>query len=272
MRFEFQKEFLNRIQSSSTGPADFIPCGRLSAQEALRVYQDGYLARLTEALGETYETVWRVLGDEDFFKTCRHYILSHPSQTYNLNLYGERFHELLEGFLAQVARLEWLYQEVFHSAQHIPCELEKFNQSLESKKDFVLSFGPSFRLFASPVSIYSLWRRRQEECLDLSKVLSEESEWLMFYRYAHQTYSKKISNLTFDFFKALLDGESFLNATQKTFSNCTEQEALSLLPEAINLLIQTQVITSVACLANIHPVQVSHDQDESLQSDNPVLV
>ena len=58
-----------------------IPGGNLSTQEALEVYLNGYPARLTDALGQVYEAVWPVLGDEEFFRVCREYILKYPYQS-----------------------------------------------------------------------------------------------------------------------------------------------------------------------------------------------
>ena len=51
-----------------TGALGIRPAGRLkTAASALEVYRRAYVARLTEALGDTYEAVWSVLGDDVFF-------------------------------------------------------------------------------------------------------------------------------------------------------------------------------------------------------------
>ena len=70
--------------------------GKLTAAEAVEVYRGGYPARLTEALGETYEICWRVLGDEAFFAAAHDYIARAPSRTHNLSDYGADFPEFLE--------------------------------------------------------------------------------------------------------------------------------------------------------------------------------
>ncbi|MFX5734457.1 DNA-binding domain-containing protein, partial [Acinetobacter baumannii] len=85
-------------------------------------YRRGYRARLTEALGETYEAVWRVLGDEEFFSATRSFIAEEPSRSYNLSDYGQRFPDFLSaryqqeaGFLGHLAHLEWAFKSCFHS-------------------------------------------------------------------------------------------------------------------------------------------------------------
>src|SRR5687768_3042109 len=82
--FENEKDILELEKSLVAG-------GRLSLQEALGVYSNGYVARLTEALGEIFEGVWWVLGDSGFFEMCKRYIAATPSKSYNLSDYGDGF-------------------------------------------------------------------------------------------------------------------------------------------------------------------------------------
>src|SRR4051812_47348056 len=88
--------------------------GKLTPAEAVGVYRDGYPARMTEALGETFEACWRVLGDEDFLEACRIYSRAAPSVSHNLSDYGGSFPEFLDDrfkkqapFIKDLAVLEW---------------------------------------------------------------------------------------------------------------------------------------------------------------------
>ena len=110
--------------------AEILPAGRLAAPAALDVYGKSYRARLTSALGEIYETVWRAMGDEMFFEIAGQYIAEHPSSTHSLQFYGLEFPDFLvrmsgraqekkttdelPGFLPDLARFEWLFAELFH--------------------------------------------------------------------------------------------------------------------------------------------------------------
>jgi hypothetical protein len=71
--------------------AAIVPGGTLDAAGALEVYRRGYRARLTEQLGETYPSVWRVVADDDFFELCRAYIAAHPSASYTCRITGASF-------------------------------------------------------------------------------------------------------------------------------------------------------------------------------------
>lgn len=94
-----------------------------SAAERLRIYRDGYVARLTEALSDDYPALHFALGDTVFEELARDYIDRHPSRSFSLNAYGRNMSELCEQrqeawakFAADLARLEWALVEVVHEA------------------------------------------------------------------------------------------------------------------------------------------------------------
>lgn len=141
--------------------------GKLSAAEALAVYRAGYPARLTEALGETFETCWRVLGDEQFFAVAKDYIARTPSLSHNLSDYGATFPDFLESpafgrfgisapYLGDLARFEWSFKELFHEAPR--AGLEPQGLAAAARPDSVLTLGPR-RLLALRHRVYGLWKR-----------------------------------------------------------------------------------------------------------------
>lgn len=110
----------------------YLSAGSLKKHEAVEVYASGYPARLFEALGETYETVWKVLGDEDFQSLCLAYIKKHSSKSRNLSDYGETFSEFIKsqlprevagGLLVDLARFEWVFKDCFHSPYEPSAEI-----------------------------------------------------------------------------------------------------------------------------------------------------
>jgi hypothetical protein len=98
---------------------------KLSALRALEVYQEDYHARLTEALKNTYRAISSLIGDEDFYYITSDYIKRHPSNSCDLDDYGNHFsqflatHPLSEDyiFLSELAHFEWNFREVFHLEQ-----------------------------------------------------------------------------------------------------------------------------------------------------------
>ncbi len=103
--------------------ASITPGGSLLSADSLDVYRHGFIVRLTESLGDIYEAVWWVTGDEEFFRLAKMFILSKPSHAYNLSSYGHEFPEFLRierplpdlPFLPDLAQFEWLFKDIFHT-------------------------------------------------------------------------------------------------------------------------------------------------------------
>jgi hypothetical protein len=152
--------------------------GTLTAAAAVDVYRGGYPARLTEALGETFEACWRVLGDEDFFAAAKDFIARTPSLTHNLSDYGEGFPEFLESrpdaehapFLGDLARFEWTFKGLFHVKPH--AVLDPAVLAAKAHPDSVLRFGGAVRLLSLRHRVHAIWGRDRSDDTPL-----EASEW-----------------------------------------------------------------------------------------------
>jgi hypothetical protein len=152
--------------------------GTLTAAEAVDVYRGGYPARLTEALGETFEGCWRVLGDEDFFAAAKDFIARTPSLTHNLSDYGAGFPEFLESrpdaehapFIGDLARFEWAFKDLFHAKPH--AVLDASVLAAKAREDAVFRFGGAARLLALRHRVYAIWRRDRADDTPI-----EPSEW-----------------------------------------------------------------------------------------------
>ena len=159
-----QKSLIADIRERKTSLADkIVPGGKLTAKKAIRVYQQGYVVRLTDAIAANYEALWYALGDKKFFKLCDDYRAAHPSTTYNLNAYGDQLPAFVAKkfpklpYLHHLARFEWLLFEVFNAAEaEASIDLTK----VDAEKDMFV-FQPSVRLFSSPFRTYDIWRNRK---------------------------------------------------------------------------------------------------------------
>ena len=167
-----QKKMLEAIISGKPA-ADLCalikPGGKLKTPEdAIDVYLSGYPARLTEALGEAYESIWRVLGDEEFFSVCKNFTSTHSSHSYNLSDYSGFFTEFLNSqqplltefpFLGELAKFEWQFHELFHKS---PDQVEPLSQAQLAAVDGKVKFTfiSSLQIFDFKYSSYSIWRQR----------------------------------------------------------------------------------------------------------------
>ena len=106
-----------------------LPSNRVSSLDRISIYANAYFARLAECLREEFPALRQALGDDAFDAFVAGYLEAVPPHSYTLANLGDRFAEFLDqamagendlspeadwgGFLADVARLERLYNEVF---------------------------------------------------------------------------------------------------------------------------------------------------------------
>lgn len=209
MQGNFSHEILEQIE----------PISQLSSEACLQIYSRGYLARLTESLGDTFEATWWVLGDEDFFQITRDYILNHRSNYFDLSDYGEGFPDFLLRttqaneipFLVDLAKFEWLFKKTFHSANIGPVDPSFYNQITE---DTSLAASDSATLFSSSYSIYELWQLRSQP-IELAYELNMNSpNFLLIYKKESQIYIKNLDSKQWVLLNQLFQGETIEKSLQ----------------------------------------------------------
>ncbi len=176
------------------------PQGGASGEERMAVYANGYLARIRESLKEVYETVYHLLGENDFTVLSHAYAEAYHSSDYNLNFAGRHLAEFLHvilrpetagrsgeesqngilrfaqddkalldafkpfPFLIDLVKLEWLIWEAFHAFDQKPLSPGQMAQaSPEDWENARIIFQPSVGLVSSSWPILDIWRRRRTE-------------------------------------------------------------------------------------------------------------
>ena len=252
---QFQHQFSQASRRTNETLVDqgfldgIIAGGSLSSETALEVYRTGHIVRLTEALGETFEALWWVAGDDDYFCLAKEFLLAHPSTTYNLSDFGELFPAFLAArqpfsdlpFLADLARFEWAFKEVFHLPSHTSLTPDQFQQhSLSGNLRFV--FAPSVRLFHSPYSVYEIWKRRGTEQQSLSEDDWKTPQWLLLYKHQQQIYVKHVNEpeyLLLDYLCSSASIEESLERTMKDFPDLTA----STVSDVFQIINHTGIVT-----------------------------
>ena len=98
-----------------------------SAEERLNIYSEAYRLRLLEALGQDYEGLHGLLGDEQFASMGRAYIEAVPSQDASIRWFGAKLADFLsthspydlQPVLADMARFEWAQGLVFDGPDQV---------------------------------------------------------------------------------------------------------------------------------------------------------
>ncbi len=192
--------------------------GKLTPAEAVGVYREGYPARISEALGETYEACWRVLGDEDFLEACKMYARATPSVSHNLSDYGGSFPEFLQKrfkkqapFIKDLADLEWSFKEVFHADGD--AVLPPSDLAVAVKDNSVLVFSKSVRLLFLTHSVHAIWKRDREDSTLLTPSDWKGPQQVLLYRSGGTpVFSSVLAAPEASTLKSLLEGRSVSEA------------------------------------------------------------
>lgn len=240
----FQEDFSRSVLSGSYDEkliSSIRPGGTLSnGAEALRVHENGYYASLTDALGETFEAVWWVLGDDKFFEVARSYIRGNPSVSPNLSDFGSSFPEYLKTlkefqsfpFLTDLGQFEWKFKTVFHKPQHSPESSVDFAQNpiLDHSK---FQFAPSVQLHRGGHTIYPIWELRQrsekpDQLPDFNK-----PEYLFMYKKNSEIYIQPVTAAEFQILDNLHRGRTL----EESLEEAAQTSDVS--PETVQTLFQS---------------------------------
>jgi hypothetical protein len=180
---ELQSGFMDALLSGNPSRAAALLAERSAAAEGrLRLYRNNVLANFTASLRSSFPAIWRLVGEEYFGQIARDFHRLQPSRSGDLLHVGELFPGYLNGlhaaddyrYLADVARLEWLYQESLLAAEHAPLDLERLRSvdpALYESLRFQLH--PTLRLFESPFPALRIWQANvasdaEPEIIDLA--------------------------------------------------------------------------------------------------------
>jgi hypothetical protein len=100
---------------------DIVDSDDARAEHRLAAYWNAYRLRLIESLGEDYDHLKALLGDEDFETLILDYIAAHPSRQRSIRWVGQHLPEFLrqrrQPFLAELASFEWSLGLCFDAAE-----------------------------------------------------------------------------------------------------------------------------------------------------------
>jgi len=228
-----------------------VAAGTLDASGAVSVYRSGYYARLTDQLGETFEAVWWVLGDETFFALCRTFIVGHCSRSYNLSDYGHSFPEFLADcvqaqefpFLVELARFELKFAALFHTREHSHLDA----QALASLPDpaatkFVFGDASLLARHDYPVSKVWQWRKRSQD--EVGALPEARSERVLMYKKDGEIFLNDLDEGAYAVLSLLASGQA-LGETLDSICVDSPGFGSSEVSGLFELIARTGIITTV---------------------------
>ncbi len=216
---ETQREFKERVRArrARMEGVPLHPQGGSPGEERMSVYADGYVARLSEALAETYEAVRHLLGAEAFTELARLYLEAHPSKSYNLNDVGKEMPSFIGTtrfagelpFLPDLAALELSVASAFHAFDTAPFDASVLGGLTEEDWEKMrIAFHPSVRVVGSAWPVLDLWNARKTPIAEMSVPLEGRPQNVLVYRREHQVYCEPIGKDQKELVRRLLGGDA----------------------------------------------------------------
>ncbi len=170
---ELQQNFAAAVlDGAQNGFERHIRVAGLSGARRLQIYRNNTLLNLTASLRATYPVVCRLVGDGFFDYAVAQYVAAYPSRSGDLEEFGGDFARFLETFapaaelvyLPDVARLEWIYRQIFYAADHPPLDLAALAQvPAEQQGDLHFQLHPAACLMESAFPILRIWQVNQAD-------------------------------------------------------------------------------------------------------------
>lgn len=177
-----QKDFINAIFGGDKTPAatHVMSDDTLTAEQRFGIYKGSVHGILSQALGTSFPVCKALVGDDFFDKMCDCYIDEYPPTSPFFAEYGETLPEFLDDFepvkdlpyLADVTRLEWARQHVWHQQKNAAGDFSKLAElSEEEQAEVSFKLSKTLHLIKSNYRIDDIWFAHQEDdTVDLAKI------------------------------------------------------------------------------------------------------
>jgi hypothetical protein len=205
-----QREFIGALYSEA-------PC-----DAGIEVYRRNMLANLCGALGTTFPVVKRLVGDAFFREMARRFVFAHPSQSGDLNEFGEGFAEFIAAYphaqglayLADVARLEWACHESEQAADGGSLDFaELATVPPEAYPRIRFALHPAVRLVRSESAIEAIWSANQPD-RDGTPDRAEGPDCVVVSREQGSVRVETFDRVPWEFLAALARGASLAEASE----------------------------------------------------------
>lgn len=166
-------------------------------EKRISIYKNNVYSRFIDALIETFPATVRLVGEEFFRYAAADYIAKTPPMVATLLAYGQGFPQFLEDFpaaltvpyLADVARLEFLYLETYHAADAVP---EYDDRWLSTADRGPPALHPSARLMMSLHQASRIWEINRADADFENVLVPQRREYLLVIRPEREVEVRRI--------------------------------------------------------------------------------
>lgn len=223
---EFQKQFTDNLLNEDINTL-FLKQFKSSSekQKCFSVYRNNTLHSLSEALGDTYPIVKRLIGDASFKQIALDFIRHNPPAAPSLSDYGRDFSHFLKTstlnntlpYLSDVALLEWYYQCAFHSSDQPTLNLNAL-QSISAEQLHQIRLTPlaSVNLLSSAFPIDVIWEENLKDDIEIIDLNQLTPAYLLIYRPQLEVAIISLQSNTFKLLQGLCQGDTLEVAWKNT--------------------------------------------------------
>jgi hypothetical protein len=194
---------------------------RAERSAQLAIYRNNLHAGFNKALSLEFPVIERLVGRDFFQQLARQYLHAHPSRAGDLHLagvhfprfLGQRFAKTEHGYLADVAQLEWVYQQAAVAADALPFDPRALAE-LEPRLYATLQFRihPSCFLVRSDYPILRIWQVNQSEGEPDMVDLHEGPQHVLTRRLGEGVELRSVTAAEYTLLDCFLHGSTLANA------------------------------------------------------------
>ena len=168
---ECQEDFTRSMRFRSDGGiARHVLADGIESEQRLQIYRNNIRANFLATMQATYPIIERLGGSDWFAQSVERYRISTPSRCGDLQYVGAAYSQFLHhemrptafGYFADIARLEWAYQDVLTAAPASPIAFAAIGGiDLADHPRIVFVPCDAVRLVESPIPILDIWNANQ---------------------------------------------------------------------------------------------------------------
>jgi hypothetical protein len=212
--------------------APWIAARGIDPAARLRIYRHANLAIHVEALATSFPAALRLLGEDCFDGLATRHAARVGSRSGNLQEYGADFPGFLAaqpelaglGWVAEVARLEWLRQEAALAAAGRTVDVLALMLALAQAADPRVSMQPHLRVFEAAVPALDLWRYAMGAGPAVAP--AGGAQHVLLWRTGEGIVMRAVEPALARFARALLDGQPLAAAWDAVRTSALTPEAV----------------------------------------------
>lgn len=243
---ELQQAFMEgALYEHTTRVCAWIQGNGIAPERRLAIYRNNAVEGFLQTLRATFPVLVRLSGEDWFRHSGRRYMRQHPSRSGNIHYIGERFPAFLDialaggeyHYFADIARLEWAYQEVLVAADHSNLDIASL-ATVPPERYAALTFRthPAMRLVSSRFPVLEIWKANQPgSCASEQIALDSGPSNVLIIRRDDHVELRELPLVDFELLAAFARGETFDLAAEHALHAAPEADLGAALARIVRL-------------------------------------